>query len=638
MARTNWVARRGEEDELAVGFQRIPNRRALPHYFEVISTPIAFSTIRVSAARKPREGNCRLQRQLGLHVAQQKIGRKQYTAFPEFVRDVAQICHNAQVFNRPSAGIFGAAVRLRELFQQELQKLVNQGVVTESEAELPDLGELPSADESPPPEEEEEDEEEEEEEEEEEDEDEDDDDDEGGRRRSRRSRASRRRDSAEGKKRRGRPPRVLTPMEARIQSVIKGMRKPKDSDGDPLILPFEKLPDKQENPDYYDVITQPMALDHIKKKAKRKKYRSVDHVLADMDTMFENAKLYNEDGSDLFEAAVELQKFARELAAQEKEKPDDSFRDDEGKLPLSAIESGGETWRVGDWVHIRNANDLSKPIIAQIYRTWQDPSGQKWINACWYYRPEQTVHRAEKHFFEHEVVKTGQYRDHRAEEIVGRCFVMFVTRFNKGRPRGLPRDKAVYVCESRYNEEKHTFNKIKTWASCLPDEVRESDYVMDLYPQPLRMKKVPSPIKHLLQGDAKATDELPKPTWGNASAPPIVGAVHCRPREPNVSVLRFCLHLCLLQALVALCSSLRYARRVDLPAARPLSLMFIPSPCACFRHFVGYMVWLFASLRHVFSAGAWAKLLTRHHLPVEIPDLLNPLPRKLGDRASSSLP
>lgn len=34
-------------EELAEGFQRIPNRRVLPDYFEVISEPVAFSTIRV---------------------------------------------------------------------------------------------------------------------------------------------------------------------------------------------------------------------------------------------------------------------------------------------------------------------------------------------------------------------------------------------------------------------------------------------------------------------------------------------------------------------------------------------------------------------------------------------------------------
>lgn len=35
-------------EELAAGFQRIPNRRVLPDYFEVISEPTAFSTVRVS--------------------------------------------------------------------------------------------------------------------------------------------------------------------------------------------------------------------------------------------------------------------------------------------------------------------------------------------------------------------------------------------------------------------------------------------------------------------------------------------------------------------------------------------------------------------------------------------------------------
>ena len=150
------------------------------------------------------------------------------------------------------------------------------------------------------------------------------------------------------------------------------------------------------------------------------------------------------------------------------------------------------------------------------------------------------MHRFDKHFFDHEVVKTGQYRDHQIEDVLDRCFVMFVTRFGRGRPRGFPRDKEVYVCESRYNEEKFRFNKIKTWASCVPDEVREKDYEMDLFDgPPQRIRKLPSPIKHLLREDAKETDDLPKPTWGSPNAPPIVGAVHRRPREANVSSATF---------------------------------------------------------------------------------------------------
>jgi chromatin structure-remodeling complex subunit RSC1/2 len=221
---------------------------------------------------------------------------------------------------------------------------------------------------------------------------------------------------------------------------------------------------------------------------------------------------------------------------------------------------------LGDWVHITNPNDLTKPIVAQIFRTYIDKAGKQCVNACWYYRPELTVHRFEKHFFENEVVKTGQYRDHGVEEIVDRCFVMFMTRYNKGRPRGLPKDKEVYVCEARYNEEKHKLNKIKTWASCLPDEVRDKDYEMDLFDVPRRLKKIPSPIKHLLRDDAKPGDPLPKPTWGAPNAPPLVGAVHCRQREANVS------------RLVAYCVFSHNISRMGVSAVGCCSPPFLPAP------------------------------------------------------------
>lgn len=190
--------------------------------------------------------------------------------------------------------------------------------------------------------------------------------------------------------------------------------------------------------------------------------------------------------------------------------------------------------------------------MAQIYRLWQDEAGKQWINACWYYRPEQTVHRVSKRFYKNEVMKTGQYRDHLADDIVDRCFVMFHTRYHKGRPRGFPRDKEVYVCEARYNEEKFTFNRIKTWTSCLPDEVREKDYQMDLYEMYHKLKKEPTPIAHLLAPDAKESDPLPKPNWGHKDAPPIIGGVHMRPREPNVSFMFSVCHPTRLGALATL--------------------------------------------------------------------------------------
>ncbi|KAI1501542.1 hypothetical protein F5X99DRAFT_382256 [Biscogniauxia marginata] len=505
--------------QIASQFQRIPNRRLLPDYHEVIKEPTAFSTIRT------------------------KKLKKQYATFSEFVRDLTLITHNAQVYNRPSSQVFKDAVRLREVFQEELQKLVDDGTITAEDAVLPDLGEIPEAEDSAPEELDEDDVDDDDDDDDDEDEDDDDDDsdDDGVRRRGRRSgrrsafgRKSDMRDD-DTHKRRGRPPKVFTPVEARIHSLLKGLRKMKHPNGDLLIIPFEKLPDKQTNPDYYSAISNPIALDTIKKKYKRKKYHNVDQAMRDIDLMFENAKEYNEETSQLYKDAVALQQHARQLAEQEKAKPDKEFKDEDGRRPLPEIRHKGEVWKVGDWVHITNENDLSKPIVAQIYRTWEDRDGQQWVNACWYYRPEQTVHRFEKHFFQNEVVKTGQYRDHRIDQVVDRCFVMFVTRYNKGRPRGFPKDKQVYVCEARYNEDKHKLNKIKTWASCVPDEVREKDYEMDLFDVPQKLKKMPSPIKHLLRDDAKPTDDLPKPTWGAPNAPPLIGAVHCREREANES-------------------------------------------------------------------------------------------------------
>lgn len=474
---------------------------------------------------------------------QGKLGKKTYQGFNEFVRDVTRICHNAQVYNRPSSLIFSDASRLMEVFKKKLAELVKKGTITAQEAVVPDLGPLPEFEDSPPAEDEDEaeEEDEEEEEEDEEEEEEDESEGEGGRRRARKSgarpsRQDRGGDEEDPHRKRGRPPKVYTPLEARITAILKGLRRHKNSDGQVAAANFEKLPDKSELPDYYAKIQEPISLELIKRKLKRKKYTTVDQVLRDLNVMFENAKRYNEEGSTVFEDAVQLQKDAKALAEEQKQRPDEDFRDADGKLPLENVEHKGETWNVGDWVHIRNANDLSKPIVAQIYRLWSDKSGQKWVNACWFYRPEQTVHRFDKHFWEGEVLKTGRYKDHPVEDIEDRCFVMFITRFFRGRPRGLPADKAVYVCESRYNEQYHRCNKIKTWSSCLPDEVRDRDYEMTLFDAPRQMKKVPSPIKHLLQPDAKETDEPPKPTWGGPNAPPLIGAVHRRPREANVSL------------------------------------------------------------------------------------------------------
>ncbi|KAF2169729.1 hypothetical protein M409DRAFT_64761 [Zasmidium cellare ATCC 36951] len=502
-------------------FQRKVNKRVIPEYYDTIKEPMALSTIK------------------------QKIHQKQYQNFAEYVRDFALIPHNAQVFNVPESGAFQDALVIKEQLEKQLQLLVKDGVITQEVATLPDLGEIPNYEPAPVEEGDGDgDEEEESDEEGEEDEDDDGEEDEEGRKKKRRGPRSgtsiAKREAAEdqegGKRSRGRPPKLLTPMEARIQAILKGIRKPRNNRSTLMIKHFDRLPDKAQMPEYYVEIKNPMAYDQLKRKVKRKKYKMLDEFMADVNLMFNNAKQYNTDDSQIYKDAVTLQTEASRLYDEEIAKPDESFADDEGKMPMpNGILHNGELYKVGDWVHIQNPNDLTKPIPAQIYRTYKAANGQSMVNVCWYYRPEQTVHRFDKHFFPSEVVKTGRYRDHNIEEVEGKCFIMFYTRFFKGRPRGLPQGTEIYVCQSRYNEQLGQFNTIKTWASCLPDEVRDKDYEMDLYDYPRKMKKFPSPIKYLLKDEQKETDELPLATWGAEGAPPKVGAVHKRPRNEKDS-------------------------------------------------------------------------------------------------------
>lgn len=293
-------------------FHKKVNKRLIPEYYQIITEPVAISTLR------------------------KKTASKEYTTIAEFVRDCALIWHNAHTFNRPTAGAYTDATILKGLFETEFQSLVDQNVIPAEAAVWPELGEIPPVDDSPP-EAEGQDEDEDEEEEDEEEEEEDDEENKGKKRKrgntigaavAKREGASKDDGQSTGdmgaQRKRGRPPKVDTPMEARIKSVLKAIRKPKNGMGQIMIHHFEKLPDKTVMPEYYLEIKEPLAIEQIKvsallaheskqpvtlkqRKQKRKKYRSVDDFMKDIDTMFENAKAYNEDESQIFKDAIFLQ-------------------------------------------------------------------------------------------------------------------------------------------------------------------------------------------------------------------------------------------------------------------------------------------------------------------------------------------
>lgn len=329
--------------------------------------------------------------------------------------------------------------------------------------------------------------------------------------------------------RRGRPPVIDLPYVQRIKNVLKMLKKEIDDDNEPLTFSFERLPDELREPRYYTVIANPVCLEDIRKRVKTRKYKDFQTFQNDFQLMLTNYRLYHRTESQALKKAAMLEKKYNALVRHELSKPDrDYMPEGELRYPMDEVEVNGNTYKIGDWVLLENPNDATKPTVAQIFRLWSTSDGRKWLNACWYLRPEQTVHRADRLFYKNEVVKSGQYRDHLVEELVGKCYVVHFTRYQRGNP-DIKLDGPLFVCEFRYNENDKIFNKIRTWKACLPEEIRDQDE-NTIPVNGRKFLKYPSPLKNLLPPNATYNDPMPQPTEGAVNAPPLIGAVYLRPK------------------------------------------------------------------------------------------------------------
>ena len=84
-----------------------------------------------------------------------------------------------------------------------------------------------------------------------------------------------------------------------------------DDEGAPLIKgfidPFIKLVPKSDYPDYYLLIRNPICMEQIEKKINKKEYRSLKEYREDIRLLCDNARLYNEDGSPLYQDADKIE-------------------------------------------------------------------------------------------------------------------------------------------------------------------------------------------------------------------------------------------------------------------------------------------------------------------------------------------
>ncbi|CAB4430154.1 unnamed protein product [Rhizophagus irregularis] len=282
----------------------------------------------------------------------------------------------------------------------------------------------------------------------------------------------------------------VTPLTIKLISIWSTIKSHKDTNvsyrNRVIAKLFMSLPDKKMYPDYYEEIKNPISLDVIKQKIDDGEYLNEEAFEADLELMCENAKKYNVEGSQIHNDAIILQKLARKLL-----KGDIDKDDNEVSTNIDEVEHNGEIYQVGDYVHIFNEANPSKPNVAHIHRIWENNKGVKGIYVCWYYHPEQTKHQATHKFYENEVFKTNTFHDHSFNDVIEKCYVLQYKDYISGRPKG-SESMSVYLCESRYNEHQKNFSKIKNWASTMPDGVPYKKMELVRFKEAIIPKKVES--------------------------------------------------------------------------------------------------------------------------------------------------
>ncbi|KAL3278904.1 hypothetical protein HHI36_016424 [Cryptolaemus montrouzieri] len=102
-----------------------------------------------------------------------------------------------------------------------------------------------------------------------------------------------------------------------LYDAIRDYREPKANRQ--LALIFMKLPSKNDYPDYFEVIKNPIDMEKISHKLKTNCYDSIDDLASDFILMFDNACKYNEPDSQIYKDALVLQRVCLQTKMQLKE-------------------------------------------------------------------------------------------------------------------------------------------------------------------------------------------------------------------------------------------------------------------------------------------------------------------------------
>lgn len=128
--------------------------------------------------------------------------------------------------------------------------------------------------------------------------------------------------------------------------------------------------------------------------------------------------------------------------------------------------------------------DFNECDIFRVERMWKDHDGKRFIFGHHYLRPHETYHEPSRKFYQNEVVRVPLYEVVPIELIMGRCWVMDLNTFCKGRPVDCV-ESHVYICELRVDKAARLFSKI----SRNPYPVSTKSYAFRKFRQRLKVSR-----------------------------------------------------------------------------------------------------------------------------------------------------
>ena len=104
------------------------------------------------------------------------------------------------------------------------------------------------------------------------------------------------------------PPAVRDKMKKAFSECHKAVMACETPEGRKRCDLFKELPNRHDYPDYYNIISQPIAMSVIRKRANGTYYKNVQQYFDDWKLMFNNARTYNRVDSWVYIDANEMEK------------------------------------------------------------------------------------------------------------------------------------------------------------------------------------------------------------------------------------------------------------------------------------------------------------------------------------------